>query len=202
MIQIGEAIQVPSFEERLSKRGYQNLPKGVKRDFNVLFVLTRHGAGRRGNDIKKWFFAKNIVNDEGDKFYAQRGAGESPTQGFAGANGRMELRTGAATPAKTDTYGNVTTPVTTSRKIITSGYPKTNDADVDNTGAGIDIVTWLTSWTKTDFSASGIVGGCIHDGAAAPVSGTKLLTHFSVSSFSKTTDDTLKGFINHQMNGI
>ncbi|MFM7795178.1 MAG: hypothetical protein ACKO7N_00240, partial [Candidatus Nitrosotenuis sp.] len=144
---------------------------------------------------------KNIVTDSGDLFYAQKGAGESPTSDFAGANGRMELRTGSVTPAKGDTYTNVTTPVTASRKVIDAGYPKTNDSDTDNTGAGTDIVTWRTSWTTGDFSASAIIGGCIHVGGSSPVSATKVLTHFSITSFDKTSSDTLKIFVNHTFNG-
>ena len=89
----------------------------------------------------------------------------------------------------------------TSRKVFDSNYPKTNDTDADNTGAGLDVVTYLTSWTTTDFNATGIIGGCIHDNSS-PVSGTKLLTHFSIASFDKTSSDTLKVFVNHTMNGV
>jgi hypothetical protein len=154
------------------------------------------------NGDKTWYYAKNIVTDDGDLFYAQQAVGETPTSDFDGASGRMELRTGSATPAKGDTYTSVTTPVTASRKVIDSTYPKTNDGDSDNTGAGTDIVTWRTSWTTSDFSASAIIGGCIHVGAASPASGTKLLTHFSITSFDKTTSDTLKIFVNHTFNGV
>jgi len=127
---------------------------------------------------------------------------ETPTSDFDGSSGRMELRTGTATPAKADTYQQVTTPVTASRKAIDSNYPKTNDGDSDNTGAGTDIVTWLTSWTTSDFNATSIIGGCIHVGAASPANGTKLLTHFTITSFDKTASDTLKIFVNHTFNGV
>ena len=151
---------------------------------------------------KTWYHAKNVVTNDGDLFYAQKSAGETPTNDFAGTSGRMELRTGTATPAKSDTYTNVTTPVTGSRKVIDSTYPKTNDSDTDNTGAGTDIVTWRTSWTTSDFNATAIIGGCIHIGGASPVSTSKLLTHFSISSFDKTSSDTLKIFVNHTFNGV
>jgi len=150
---------------------------------------------------KTWYYTENIVTDSGDLYYAQKGAGESPTNDFASASGRMELRTGSATPAKADTYQQVTTPITTSRKAIDSGYPKTNDSDTDNTGAGTDIVTWRTSWTTGDFSSNAILGGCIHVGGASPTNATKVLTHFSIASFDKTSSDTLKIFVNHTFNG-
>ena len=164
-------------------------------DYNICIVK------ESVNGDKTWFYTKNIVTDAGDLFYAQKGAGESPTNNFAGTSGRMELRTGSATPAKSDTYQQVTTPVTTSRKAIDATYPKTNDSDTDNTGAGTDIVTWRTSWTTGDFNATGIIGGCIHVGGASPSNSTALLTHFSISSFDKTSSDTLKVFVNHTFNG-
>jgi hypothetical protein len=175
-----------------------NKPVGnqINPDLNICIVKEAQDG------TKTWYYAKNIVTDDGDLFYAQQSVGETPTSDFDGASGRMELRTGTATPAKSDTYTSVTTPVTASRKIIDSTYPTTNDSDSDNTGAGTDIVTWRTSWTTSDFNATAIIGGCIHVGAASPVSGTKLLTHFSITSFDKTSSDTLKIFVNHTFNGV
>ena len=114
----------------------------------------------------------------------------------------MELNnpSSADTPAKGDAYQQVSTPVTASRKAFDSNYPKTNDGDSDNTGSGTDIATYLTSWTTANFNATGIKGGCIHENAS-PVNATKILTHFTISSFDKTSSDTLKVFVNHTMNG-
>jgi hypothetical protein len=86
-----------------------------------------------------------------------------------------------------------------------SNYPKVNDGDSDNTGSGTDIATWLASWTTSDFNSNAIIGGCIHvaggaSGATTP-GATKLLTHFSLTSFNKTSSDTLKIFVNHTFNG-
>lgn len=153
--------------------------------------------------IKTWIKGMNLVGNEGDKFYAQAAASESPTNDFTDANGRQELGNGSqGTPGKTDTYSALITPVTASRKIIDSGFPKTNDGDADNTGAAVDTVSWLTSWTKSDFNAVGITGGVIHDAAASPVAGSVLLTYWTISAFNKTSDDTLKIFINHNMLGV
>ena len=168
----------------------------INPDLNVCIVK----EDSEGN--KSWLYAKNIVTNDGDLYYAQKSAGESATSDFGSASGRMELRTGSATPAKGDTYNSVTTPIAASRKAIDSNYPKTNDGDSDNTGSGTDIVTWRTSWTTGDFNSNAIIGGCIHVGAASPASGTKVLSHFSITSFNKTASDTLKIFVNHTFTGV
>ena len=153
--------------------------------------------------IKKWIKGMNLVGNDGDKFYAQAAAGESPTNDFTSANGRQELGNGSqGTPGKTDTYSALIGPVTASRKAIDGTYPKTNDGDADNTGAAVDSVSWLTSWTKADFNSVGLSGGVIHNAAGSPVGGSVLLTYWTISAFNKTADDTLKIFINHNFLGV
>jgi hypothetical protein len=155
--------------------------------------------------VKEFRYGKNIVTNDGDIFYAQQAVTEAPSANEDFEAGRMELQNPGIqdTPAKGDTYTNVTTPVTTSRKVFvaTPNYPLRNDADGDNTGAGVDVATYLTSYTTGDFNANGINGGCIHDNAS-PTGPTKLLTHWSITSFNKTASDTLKMFVNHTMNGV
>ena len=176
-----------------------NKPVGIQinPDLNVCIVKENTLTGQ-----KTWLYTHNIVTNDGDLYYAQKSVAGTPTSDFGGSDGRMELRTGSATPAKAHVYSDVTTPVTASRKIKDSGYPKTADDDGDNTGAGADIVTWRTSWTTSDFNATAIIGGCFHVGGASPASGSKLLTHFSITSFNKTASDTLKIFVNHTFNGV
>tara|TARA_R100001530_G_C4312027_1_gene153303 strand:+ start:478 stop:1029 length:552 start_codon:yes stop_codon:yes gene_type:complete len=169
----------------------------INPDLNICIVKENQETGE-----KTWLYTHNIVTNDGDLYYAQKSVAETPTSDFGGSDGRMELRTGSATPAKGDTYQQVTTPVTASRKVKDSGYPKTNDNDSDNTGAGTDIVTWRTSWTTSDFNANAIIGGCFHVGGASPGNSSKVLTHFSITSFNKTTSDTLKIFVNHTFNGV
>ena len=169
----------------------------INPDLNVCIVKENNDTGD-----KTWYYAKNIVTNDGDLYYAQQAVETTPTSDFGGSDGRMELRTGSATPAKGHVYSDVTTPITASRKAIDAGYPKVSDADSDNTGAGADIVTWRTSWTTSDFNANAIIGGCIHVGGASPASGAKVLSHFSITSFNKTTSDTLKIFVNHTFNGV
>ena len=176
-----------------------NKPVGnqINPDLNICIVRENQDTGD-----KTWLYAKNIVTNDGDLYYAQKSVGGTPTTDFGGSDGRMELRTGSATPAKAHVYSDVTTPVTASRKVKDNTYPKTADDDSDNTGAGTDIVTWRTSWTTSDFNATAIIGGCFHVGGASPASGSKLLTHFSITSFNKTASDTLKIFVNHTFNGV
>ena len=169
----------------------------INPDLNICIVRENQDTGD-----KTWLYAKNIVTNDGDLYYAQKSVGGTPTSDFGGSDGRMELRTGSATPAKAHVYSDVTTPVTASRKVKDNTYPKTADDDSDNTGAGTDIVTWRTSWTTSDFNATAIIGGCFHAGGASPASGAKLLTHFSITSFNKTASDTLKIFVNHTFNGV
>ena len=168
----------------------------ISPDLNVCIVKENTTTGQ-----KTWLYTHNIVTNDGDLYYAQQAVEGTPTSDFGGSSGRMELRTGSATPAKSHVYSDVTTPVTASRKAIDAGFPKVNDGDSDNTGSGTDIVTWRTSWTTSDFNSNAIIGGCIHVGGASPASGTKLLTHFSLTSFNKTSSDTLKIFVNHTFNG-
>ena len=177
-----------------------NKPVGtqIDPDLNICIVKENTETGE-----KTWYYTHNIVTNDGDLYYAQQAVETgTPTSDFGGSSGRMELRTGSATPAKANVYSDVTTPVTASRKIIDSTYPKVSDGDSDNTGAGTDIVTWRTSWTTSDFNATAIIGGCIHVGGASPSAGTKVLSHFSITSFNKTASDTLKIFVNHTFNGV
>ena len=170
----------------------------INPELNICVVKTNTITGE-----KSWHYGKNIVTNDGDLYYAQQAVETSPTSDFGGSNGRMELRTGTVTPAKGDVFQQVTTPIAASIKVKDSGYPKTNDDDSDNTGSGTDIVTWRTSWTTGDFNANAIIGGCFHlGGSGSPGNATKLLTHFSITSFNKTASDTLKIFVNHTFNGV
>lgn len=166
---------------------------------NVVAVLRRPESGLL---VPHWFFGMNIVTDDGDKYYALKGAGETPATNENFIQARCELRNMSDTPAKGDTYTSVAGPITASRKTITGTYPKTNDTgDADNTGDAVDAVSYAYSWTTSDFNDAAIQGGCLHDNAS-PVGATKLLTHFSITSFGKTASDTLKLFVNHTMNGV
>lgn len=182
---------VPGFVNRVlrSPRGlwFPGLGFVVPRHQNVLAVLTTPEG-------KRLIPAANIVGDAGDIYYAQLAAAEATTETF----NRMVMAT-AGTPGKTATRSTFTE-VAASIKALDGGFPKTNDGDADNTGAGIDIATWLTSWTKGDFTEASITHGLI--AGSSPTSNDPILTGFAFgATFGKTADDTLKVFVNHQMDG-
>lgn len=160
----------------------------VPKHRNILAVL-------ESEEGKLLIPGSNIVTNDGDIYYAQKGAGAATTNAF----GIHELAS-AGTPGKTATRAAFTT-IANTQKAHTAGYPKVGDADADNTGGGANIVTYLGSYAKADFSASSITHGIITN--ASPVTGSPLLTGYAfAAAFSKTSNDTLKVFVNHQMNGV
>jgi hypothetical protein len=188
----------------------RNLP----REFVTRVYESAHGLFVPGQDIvpkhrnivavvghawgeKEVFLGSNIVTNDGDLHYAQRAVSETLTNAF----GEHELATAAATghPAKTSVRSNLTT-VAATQKATDTGYPTRNDSDGDNTGAGVDIVTHRVSYTVGDFSQSGITHGCITNNT--PATAEVLLTAYAFgASFNKTSSDTLKVFVNHEMLG-
>jgi len=71
----------------------------INPELNICIVKTNTVTGE-----KTWHYGKNIVTNDGDLYYAQQAVETSPTSDFGGSNGRMELRTGSATPAKGDVF--------------------------------------------------------------------------------------------------
>ncbi len=157
---------------------------------NVLAILY-DARGRPVRSIK----GKNIITNEGDLYYAQKAAGESPTTDFP--SGGLRLGSSTTTPAKADT--DVGTFIASTGKAVSASYPQTNDGDGDNSGAGTDIITWKFSYTTGDFNASGIAEGAVVDDTGTP---TKVLAHLLfASSFPKTGADTLVIYVNHIFHG-
>ncbi len=95
---------------------------------NVVVVL------HKGKKLLDFVFGENIVTTTGEVYYAQRACTESPTNNYTTL---WLASNGPATPAKTDNRGNFTD-IAASNKANSSGYPKSNDNDTDNTGAGGD----------------------------------------------------------------
>lgn len=174
------------------------LPTGqiiAKKHNNILLVLGKPEG-------KVLMAAHNIVTNAGDTYYAQKACGETPTNAFA----NLKLSTAnwnASNPAKTSTTGNIASQISGSNKAVSATYPKTNDGDSDNTGAGADIVTWLFSYAKADFNDPDIDAGAIStSGATLGTATDPLLTAFDLTTFAKTANDTLKVFVNHEMLGV
>lgn len=139
----------------------------------------------------------NIVSNDGDKFYAQKAMGETPTIAFNTLGG-LRLGTNAAAPAKANT--DVGTFLAGSGHTIKATYPKTADPDSDNTGSGVDIATWTYEYLTTEGNGVDIAEGAIVNNI---VTSTACLTHFLFAAlFTKTAADTLKVIVNHQFNGV
>lgn len=155
---------------------------------NILAVLDGPGG-------KILIPGANLVTNAGDIHYAQKGASEAPTNAF----GVHEMCT-AGTPGKAADRSDFTT-IASTEKAHSATYPKTDDQDVDNTGGGTDIVTYLADYAKADFNNPAISHGIITN--ATPGATEPLLTGYSFAApFEKTSNDTLKVFVNHTMNGI
>lgn len=159
----------------------------------VLAILRNEETG-----LERVYVTHNIVTDAGDTHYAQRGCAESPTNAFD----QLELGdSSSGAPGKSSTTSTINL-IASTAKAVKATYPKTNDGDSDNTGAGVDVATWTFEYTAGDFNSSDITDGiiCVNGhGAAAPV-----LTHFEFTggSFAKTASDTLKVIVNHTFNGV
>jgi hypothetical protein len=196
----------------LTQGNGNTMPETLDPKNNICVVL------KKTDGSKHWFYGSNIVTNDGDIFYAKRACSEAPSanEDFravasgAGATCILQNPSSANSLAKTDAYGQVTNPIVTTgaQKDCTTAYPKTNDGDSDNTGAGVDVVTFKFSWTTSQIdtsSGNAITGGCIVDKAATLGGSIKILTHWnfaSPASFHKTSTDTLTLYVNHTMNGV
>ena len=159
----------------------------------VIAVLENKKTGH-----KKIIHGLNIITDKGDKYYAQSACAETPDDDFDAAAGGVRLGNDNTEPAKGD--GDVTAFLTGSAHALDAAYPKTADPDGDNSGAGVDIVTWRFSYLTSEGNVDAIIEGAIVDDKTTP---TKALTHFLfAASFNKTSSDTLKVFVNHTFNGV
>jgi len=185
----------------------KELPKEIDPKNNICLVVS-HLDGS-----KDWWYGSNLVTNDGDIYYAKKSASETPTsnENFGASACVLQNPSSANTIAKTDAYGQVTNPIVTSGAVrpLTAGYPKTADADSDNTGASADAISYRFDWSTSQIDTSAgnpITGGAIYDvGQTSPVSATKILTHWNFTSpatFHKTSTDTLKLFVNHTFNGV
>jgi len=171
--------------------GRKKIIRGIGDRYNVLAIV-RDKFG----EIKSMVKGKNIVTNAGDVFYAQMGAGESPTNAFA----NCFLGTSVVAEAKDDDYSDLTF-IASSEKAPTATYPKANCQNGDNSGAAADSVTYMYEWTAGDFNDAAI--GCGGIGVALASGTDPLLTRFKfTAAFAKTASDTLTLFVNHNMLGV
>ena len=163
----------------------------VPKHQNILAVLRPGGSGGAPTLIP----GSNIVTSDGDQYYAEASVGAALTNAF----GIHEMASGG-TPGKSADRSDFTT-IGSSEKAHTGGYPTNDDSDADNTGAGVTVVSYLATYSKSDFSHAAITHGIITN--SGPGASEPLLTGYAFSgSFQKTTNDTLKVFVNHALTGV
>lgn len=187
-------IREHRFENKvlLTKAGLWVAGLILPRHQNVLAVL------RRPQRKPLLIPGHNIVTNDGDTYYAQSIAAETPTDDFDGGSSGLRMGSDNTAPTKSDT--DVTTFLSGTGHGLDATYEKTNDGDGDNTGAGVDVVSWRYSYTTAEGNTTGIQEGAIVDDITTP---TAALTHFLfAASFNKTSSDTLKVFVNHTINGV
>lgn len=157
---------------------------------NVAAVLKNVKTGE-----EKTHWGANLVTTEGDKYYAEAAVG-APSWAVAG----IRLGTDTTTPAKGNTDVITELAGAEGRKAIDATYPMVSDSDGDNTGAGASIVSWRVTYTTNEAIGSNIAELALVDNITAP---TKALTRVKFSApFTKTTNDTLKVFVNHTFQGV
>lgn len=170
----------------------------------VVLVYTEAATGKVVRIIEE---GPNIVTDAGDRYYAQRGAAETPTHTFG--TGRLVVAksmtvTGAS--KKSATFGKFIgiTAGYTARKTYESGYPKTSDSDTNNTARTADGVTYKAIYgTAAANFTIGAVG--ISRPAGATSSNGQLLaakTLPTASKVLKTSSLTLTVYVTHVFNGV
>ena len=207
-----------TIEDRLERfRSWQDcqpayISRGEEYDVRNNVVAILHVPDFEAETITRYDIpGRNLIVDTGDTYYAQLGTGETVTNDFTATGGppegRMFLRTGSPTPAKSDTFAQVTTPITGANdsQNLNATYPRTNDPDGDNPAPGADVATWTYDWAAGEAtSGTNIIGGAIVNATALPVPmGTDaLLNHFDFSApFTKPAGATLKVINNHTFNG-
>lgn len=160
----------------------------VPKHMNVIAIVCREG---RGILIP----GSNIVTDAGDIYFAQRSAGEAPTNTFS-----IFEMCSSGTPAK-GANRSVFAAISGSQKAQDAGYPKSNDTDTDNTGRATDVRTARVSYATGDFTHAAITHGLITN--PSPGANEALLTGWAfAASFAKSNAETLKVFHNATLNGV
>jgi hypothetical protein len=165
----------------------------------VVVVLRDAATGK----VKHKQVVDNVVTFDGDVYYAEVCALKTPTNAFGSATGRMAMNdsNGGAVPARTDDYSDLGSAVGSGNpKAFDSLYPHVNDSDADNPGVQLtQTTTYRTSYTTAE--ANGDIGAvAIYlNGASAT---DPILMNATFDEFTKTSNDTLKVFVNHRFTGV
>jgi len=170
----------------------------------IVLVLRDDATGKI---LQRLEIGPNIVTNSGDKYYAQRGAAETPTRTYSAgmmvvANSFKRAATKAATFGDFKLAGTYT-----GRQTFDAGYPKTNDSDTDNTGRTVDAVTYKRTYTTAQANYTiKAVGISQLNATSASAAGVRELASYKTLSVSlqvtKTSSQTLTAYINHTFSGV
>jgi hypothetical protein len=208
----------PKKVDSLKKEGFDKwaykLPtfrvKGKRYDkkCNVVRVLSFPETTPSGKleMIKEYGYSHNLVTDDGEIYYAKKGAGECPSACENFLAGAFEMGSAAVCEMECHDYSDFSAgcgnPIACSIQVYTACYPKTNDTgDADNTGDGVDVVSYAILYTTCSWSDATVEHGVILEDLT-PNACTSLLSSFSFCVFAKTTCDTLKVFVNHAFENV
>lgn len=152
------------------------------------------------------FETTNVITNDGDDYYAQLMAGETPTNTF----NRLVLADAVNAPgvAKAATYdvlnnGTTDNTISGSTKAFDATYPKTNDDDTDNANAATNAVSYRVSYGTGEANAADITHAAIVTASPTPGSGSPILNVVAFAAgFTKTSQDTLKVIITHTQTGV
>jgi len=172
---------------------------------------------------KRYWHSSNRIAHAGSRHYAQRAARETPSE-FVDGGGVQNL---AMVLWENTTFGtagnpfqnlnlqdggviaawNAAAPYTTTSKInIDSGYPKTDDNDVDNTGSGPLVLTYRGTYGSSAAVSANIRGVALVNQSFSLSSWSLGQLFFSGawlsggSAIEKISGETLKVFVNHSIN--
>ena len=174
----------------MDTKDFEYFNEGVSMEGQCVAVLTNEVTGK-----KRVYEGKNIITTKGNRWYAARGAIEASA--FAVVVMRVGLNSTAASAGDADVLTSIQGSGYAS---ITAGYPKSSDADTDNTGRGSNIVTWAVTFAAASMSMTGIREVALTDSYASPAN--NINRALFAAAFDKTTSDTLKIFINHTFQGV
>ena len=153
---------------------------------------------RADGSVRQKLEGNNLVTTMGLRHYAERFEesfnGTAVTSTFT----TFVVGTGSTAADIGDDMADMTQFTgTTGEQVLASGYPKIDDDDTDNSGRGAFVLTWHASYgTGTTLSAIRQVGISV----ASPTGTNPLLMHHVFgAAFTKTTDETLKIFVNHTL---
>ena len=162
---------------------------------DALLVLTNHKTG----EVRK-IWGRNLVTDAGDLYYAESAMGETPTNAFLKLYLATACGEASSNPTKTSDLSDFTLHSPNGEKALTATYPKTDDQDGDNTGADVDIATWLFEYTTGDGPFVAVTHSLIS--VASATGSDPILNGYKWgASWGKDSSTSAKIFANHEFLG-